>query len=81
MDVLHALYSVIEIFDVKVVYAIYPRVYTVKSCQYDRGLILSDLGSRPPFQKSIESLKKKLLFLNLFSIFKNPVCSIFHYTK
>ena len=77
--------------------------HSVKSCQQDRGLILSDLGSRSPFSKSIESLKKnyakisitgfkqsnfiffskkalKSLFLNLFSIFKNPVCSIFHST-
>ena len=32
---------------------------TVKSCPLDRDLILSDLRSRPPFQKSIESLEKK----------------------
>ena len=36
------------------------------------------------FGRQILHLKKKALkslFLNLFSIFKNPVCSIFHYTQ
>ena len=72
-----------------------------------RGVLIpSHLGSRTPFQKSIE-IKKKImvkfrlldqiclvdkfyifyikalntLFLNLFLIFKNPVCSIFPSTQ